>query len=80
MSECSAKDDDCEVQPEAEDDCEVQPEELPPLPTTNVENYPQENNDYFQTKRYVRKDKYKLSRIVDAVDLPSILSGHGKKS
>ena len=46
---------------------EVQTEDLPPLPETNIVNYPQENSTYFLGKRYVRTDRVKLETILDLV-------------
>ena len=52
----------------AEDDLEPLPEG--PCPA----GYPQENQAYFATKRYVRNDKYPLSQLVALCgeDLPSM--------
>ena len=56
-----------------EDPPEEAPDELEPLPDHNDMNYPQENAEYFATKKYCRKDKYKLEWfIMEGVSFPSI--------
>jgi hypothetical protein len=67
-----------------EDPCEVAQQPLPPLPLMNDPKYPQEDIHYFKNKNYVRKDKYKLSEIVELLEengeynLPTIVDGYGK--
>jgi hypothetical protein len=58
-----------------EHDYEKKPATLEPLPPNNVEAYPQENNAYFATKKYVRKDKYELAIFVneDRWEFPSVM-------
>ena len=58
-----------------EDNYETPPEQLPPLPSENDPNYPQENPAYFTDKVYVRTDKWELkSMLFDEIDLPDFES------
>lgn len=59
---------------ESEDDSWETVQELDPLPDENDLNYPQEDDKYFKTKRYVRTDKYPLSELWDKSikDFPTI--------
>jgi hypothetical protein len=58
---------------EDDDPYEVQPNPLPPLLDVKQAKYPQENRQYFNTKKYVRNDKYALQKMtfVD-INLPSL--------
>ena len=65
-----------------EDDYKQEANPLPPLPVNNDEHYPQENHHYFETKNYLRNDKYKLSKLVEYAedDLPSIMSAYRRSA
>jgi hypothetical protein len=68
-----------DAEDENEDPFQVQPVPLPPLPNENVADYPQEDARYFRNKNYVRKDKYSLATLIEAmceggVELPTLLS------
>mmetsp|Transcript_32398 Transcript_32398/g.48846 ORF Transcript_32398/g.48846 Transcript_32398/m.48846 type:complete len:80 (-) Transcript_32398:75-314(-) len=53
----------------------VQEEELTELPDENIEKFPQENEQYFRRKKYVRKDKYLLRNLVNmGLQLPTLES------
>jgi hypothetical protein len=56
-----------DAEDENEDPFEVQPVPLPPLPNKNVADYPQEDARYFRHKNYVRKDKYSLATLIEAM-------------
>ena len=47
-----------------EDSYEVPPPILVEYPASDDKKFPQENKQYFATKKYVRKDKYKLDHLV----------------
>jgi hypothetical protein len=57
----SAADTEVEV---IEDSYEVPPSILQELPDSDDKKWPQENKQYFATKKYVRKDKYKLEHLL----------------
>jgi hypothetical protein len=52
---------------EEEDECECRRENLPPLPEENQTDYPQENQQYFAGKNYVRTDKYSLKGMLSGI-------------
>ena len=50
-------------------------DDLPPLPLENVPKDPQQDDQYFSKKKYVRKDKFTLDDMLsDELGLPSIMS------
>ena len=67
----------CHLNPE--DDPERPPDSLEPLPDVNDKNYPQENQKYFRTKRYVRKDKYSLEQMIRDVEVPDLVKLYDMK-
>jgi hypothetical protein len=61
-----------------EDECETPPEVWTPLPKTNDPKVPQENEKYFETKNYVRTDKYDLGLLHKLIPgLPQIVGLFG---
>ena len=63
------KDDDDEdvqerVVDENEDPCKKRVDSLAELPTMNVSTYPQANEQYFATRKYVQKDKFTVSTML----------------
>ena len=82
MSDVEASDNDNDTsdnESEADDPYERREGDLEALPEENNPNYPQQNSNYFSTKRYVRKDKFALEKMLpDSIGLPSIMSAFKK--
>ena len=68
-------DSDDEEEQEIEDSYEVAPSVLLDLPEKDDKKYPQENKQYFATKKYVRNDKYDLDKLLpEGMELPPLSS------
>jgi hypothetical protein len=60
---------------QVEDSYEVAPSVLLPFPEHDDKKFPQENTKYFDTKNYVRKDKYSLNKLLPKeMELPPLSS------